>query len=160
LVVRLLHIVQPATGLQNHYIAVDCNQLGVWQEPSRHGLLLSIACAQPPLTSGTGVLVAMSVDHSPSQKPLPAEARPVFLGLQPGMTVIVRHDPMPGEPRERDWWMGQVIHCEGGARDPKAWSMFQIADVDSGVIRWVNGDLVTHVLPGGSAAAPADRCSG
>jgi len=44
--------------------------------------------------------------------------------------------------------MGQVIHCEGGARDPKAWSMFQIADVDSGVIRWVNGDLVTHVLPG------------
>ena len=25
--------------------------------------------------------------------------------------------------------------------------MFQIADVDSGVIRWVNGDLVTHVLP-------------
>ncbi len=116
--------------------------------------------AKLPLTSGTGVLVAMSVDHSPPQKPLPAEARPVFLGLQPGMTVIVRHDPMPGEPRERDWWMGQVIHCEGGARDPKAWSMFQIADVDSGVIRWVNGDLVTHVLPGGSAAAPADRCSG
>ncbi|WP_256359645.1 DUF3104 domain-containing protein [Synechococcus sp. UW179A] len=24
---------------------------------------------------------------------------------------------------------------------------FQIADVDSGVIRWVNADLVTHILP-------------
>ena len=91
----------------------------------------------------------MSVDHSLPQKPLPAQARPVFMGLQPGMTVIVRHDPMPGEPQDRDWWMGQVIHCEGGARDPKAWSMFQIADVDSGVIRWVNGDLVTYVLPAG-----------
>lgn len=45
--------------------------------------------------------------------------------------------------------MGQVIHCEGGARDPKAWAMVQIADVDSGVIRWVNGDLVTHVLTAG-----------
>ena len=109
----------------------------------------AIATAQLHLAFRTGVLVAMSVDHSPPQKPLPAEARPVFLGLQPGMTVIVRHDPMPGEPRERDWWMGQVIHCEGGARDPKAWSMFQIADVDSGVIRWVIGDLVTHVLPAG-----------
>ena len=40
----------------------------------------------------------------------------MFLGLQPGMTVIVRHDPMPGEPQDRDWWMGQVIHCEGGVR--------------------------------------------
>ena len=26
-------------------------------------------------------------------------------------------------------------------------NMFQIADVDSGVIRWVNADLVTHILP-------------
>jgi hypothetical protein len=25
--------------------------------------------------------------------------------------------------------------------------MFQIADVDSGVILWLNGDLLTHVLP-------------
>ena len=109
--------------------------------------LYSSATRQPHLLSRTCVLVTVSVDHSPPPKPLPAEARPVFLGLQPGMTVIVRHDPMPGEPQDRDWWMGQVIHCEGGARDPKAWSMFQIADVDSGVIRWVNGDLVTHVLP-------------
>ena len=46
-----------------------------------------------------------------------------------------------------DWWMGQVIWCEGGARDPKVNTMFQIADIDSGVIRWVNADLVTHVMP-------------
>ncbi|KZR87331.1 hypothetical protein MITS9509_01181 [Synechococcus sp. MIT S9509] len=25
-------------------------------------------------------------------------------------------------------------------------NLFQIADVDSGVIRWVNADLVTHIL--------------
>ena len=31
--------------------------------------------------------------------------------------------------------------------DPKACNLFQIADVDSGVIRWVNADLVTHILP-------------
>ena len=26
-------------------------------------------------------------------------------------------------------------------------NLFQIADVDSGAIRWVNADLVTHVIP-------------
>tara|TARA_Y100000766_G_scaffold106432_1_gene91076 strand:+ start:351 stop:512 length:162 start_codon:yes stop_codon:yes gene_type:complete len=26
-------------------------------------------------------------------------------------------------------------------------NLFQIAEIDSGVIRWVNADLVTHILP-------------
>ena len=43
--------------------------------------------------------------------------------------------------------MGQVIFCNGAARDPKIHNLFQIADGDSGVIRWVNADLVTHILP-------------
>ena len=43
--------------------------------------------------------------------------------------------------------MGQVIHCGGAARDPKILNLIQIADVDSGVIRWVNADLVTHIIP-------------
>jgi len=37
--------------------------------------------------------------------------------------------------------------CGGAARDPSIRNLFQIADVDSGVIRWVNADLVTHILP-------------
>ena len=45
-----------------------------------------------------------------------------------------------------DWWMGQVIFCEGGARDPKVNSLFQVADVDTGVIRWINADEVNEVL--------------
>ena len=34
-----------------------------------------------------------------------------------------------------------------GARDPGIHNLFQIADVDLGVIRWVNADLVSHVIP-------------
>ena len=45
------------------------------------------------------------------------------------------------------WWMGDVIYKEGGARDPKVPTLFQIACVDTGVIRGVNADLVTHVVP-------------
>ena len=88
----------------------------------------------------------MSVDHFSPNQPAP-EDRPIFLDVAPGMTVIVKHDYLTGEKAEKDWWMGQVIHCGGAARDPKIHNLFQIADVDSGVIRWVNADLVTHILP-------------
>jgi len=54
---------------------------------------------------------------------------------------------MIGEKAAKDWWMGQGIHCGGAARDPSIHNLFQIADVDSGVIRWVNADLVTQILP-------------
>lgn len=88
----------------------------------------------------------MSVDHGHCNQSNPSE-RPTFLGVAPGMTVIVKHDYLTGEQAEKGWWMGQVIHCGGAARDPKIHNLFQIADVDSGVIRWVNADLVTHILP-------------
>ena len=42
--------------------------------------------------------------------------------------------------------MGQVLCCEGGARDPSINSLFQVADVDYGAVRWVNGDEVVHIL--------------
>ena len=87
----------------------------------------------------------MSVDHGDYNSP--ESERPVFLDVAPGMTVIVKHDLQTGEKAEKDWWMGEVIHCGGAARDPKIHNLFQIADVDSGVIRWVNADLVTHILP-------------
>jgi len=37
--------------------------------------------------------------------------------------------------------------CGGAARDQSVQNLFQIADVDAGVIRWVNADLVTRILP-------------
>jgi hypothetical protein len=43
------------------------------------------------------------------------------------------------------WWLGQVIHAEGGARS-NANTLFQIACVDSGVIRTVNADAVLEIL--------------
>ena len=79
----------------------------------------------------------MSVDHSS-----PVKADAPFLHVRPGHFVIVG-----GEDKSKsDWWMGQVIFCEGGARDPKVNSLFQVADVDTGVIRWINADEVTEVM--------------
>lgn len=58
----------------------------------------------------------------------------------------MRLDFQIGEKHDRDWWMGRVIHCSGAARDPKMHNLFQLADVDFGLIRLVNADLVTHIL--------------
>ncbi len=88
----------------------------------------------------------MSVDREIYNQQDPAD-QPIFLSVASGMTVVVKWDHQIGESKEKDWWMGQVIHCGGAARDPKIQNLFQIADVDSGVIRWVNADLVTQILP-------------
>ena len=54
------------------------------------------------------------------------------------MTVIVEDG--------KDWRMA-LIWVDGGARNPKVPTLFQVADVDTGVIKWVNADLVTHIVP-------------
>ena len=56
-----------------------------------------------------------------------------------GMTVIVDDG--------KDWRMAEVIWVDGGSRNPKVPTLFQVADVDTGVINWVNADLVTHIVP-------------
>ena len=61
--------------------------------------------------------------------------------------MIVQAQQQVAQKSNGEWFMGQVIWCEGGARDPRVNTMFQVANVDNGEITWVNGDAVTHVLP-------------
>jgi hypothetical protein len=88
----------------------------------------------------------MSIDRS---KPISVKAGdPIFLSVKAGMTVIVRHLPEVGrEQDEESWWMADVIHVDGGARNPKVPTLFQVADVDDGTVRWINADLVSHIVP-------------
>ena len=62
---------------------------------------------------------------------------PVFLHVKLGMTVIVADT-------DGAWRMADVIWVDGGARNPKIPTLFQVADVDTGVINWVHADFVTH----------------
>ena len=45
------------------------------------------------------------------------------------------------------WRMADVIWVDGGARNPKVLTLFQVAEVDTGVINWINADPVTHIVP-------------
>ena len=79
----------------------------------------------------------MSIDHTSSVAA--PNADPVFLNVKAGMTVIVEDDS--------DWRMADVIWVDGGARSPKVPTLFQVADVDTEVVNWINADLVTHIVP-------------
>ena len=43
-----------------------------------------------------------------------------------------------------DWRMADVIWVDGGARNPKVPTLFQVADVDTGIVTWVNADLIAQ----------------
>jgi hypothetical protein len=62
---------------------------------------------------------------------------PRFLAVRVGDLVAVQ--------ASATWWIGQVIHAEGGARC-NGNSLFQIACIDTGVIRTVNADAVVDIV--------------
>ena len=79
----------------------------------------------------------MSIDHSVVT--LRHDRDPLFAHVKEGMTVIVEDNG--------DWWMADVIHVIGSVRNPKLPRFFQVADVETRVVRWIKADLVTHIVP-------------
>ena len=61
----------------------------------------------------------MSVDHAGGVGA--PKSDPVFLHVKPGWTVIVDDGS--------NWRMADVIWVDGGARNPKVPTLFQVADV-------------------------------
>ncbi len=80
----------------------------------------------------------MSVDHASAV--VAPKTDPVFLHVKSGMTVIVTDT-------DGAWRMADVLWVDGGARNPKVPTLFQVADVATGVIKWITADLVTHICP-------------
>ena len=64
---------------------------------------------------------------------------PIFLHIKAGMTFIVEDGS--------DWRMADVIWVDSSARNLQVPTLFQVADVNTGVITWVNADVVTHIVP-------------
>ena len=48
-----------------------------------------------------------------------------------------------------DWWMGWIIHVDVGARDPRVPTLFQVADCDTGHVRWISADEATRLFLSG-----------
>ena len=60
---------------------------------------------------------------------------PLFLRVRPGEAVLYEKDQI-----------GKVLTFVGGSVDPDAPSLFQVANVDSGEIHWINGEKVIEIV--------------
>ena len=90
----------------------------------------------------------MSASKGPAA-PYPTEGNtpPLFLNVRPGQFVDISHTSEVMMSDKTTWPVGEVLFCEVGARDPKVNTMFQVSDVDTGLVSWVNSDQATHILP-------------
>ena len=59
----------------------------------------------------------------------------LFLKLRTGDVVLYEADQI-----------GKVLKFVGGSRDPEVPILFQIANVDSGEIRWIHGEEVIEIV--------------
>ena len=90
----------------------------------------------------------MGPDHGPASLfPTERSPPPLFPSVRPGQFVVVSETPNVVMSDKTTWSVAEVIWCEGGARNPAHTTMFQVMDIDSGVVKWINADAVTHVLP-------------
>ena len=70
-----------------------------------------------------------------------------FLSIRPGDYVAIKSQyNCPSSQNIQDYWLGKVIYCIGGARDPNSLTLFQVINIDNGEVRIVNADTVEMIL--------------
>ena len=76
-----------------------------------------------------------------------SSATPDFLFVRPGDYVAIKKENYEDiKEKNKDCWIGQVIDCIGGARNPNSWTLFQVANIDNGEITIINADIVEKIL--------------
>ena len=77
-----------------------------------------------------------------------SSANPEFLFVRPGDYVVIKNEENYENTKEKNknYWIGQVIDCIGGARNPNSWTLFQVANIDNGEITIINADIVEKIL--------------
>jgi len=80
---------------------------------------------------------------------LDCQSSPDFLFVKSGDYIVIKEEESIRSSlskKTESYWFGQVISCIGGARDPKAWTLFQVMNIDSGEITIINADRVEMIL--------------
>ena len=73
--------------------------------------------------------------------------KPNFLSVRPGDCVAIKSQHHSSLSQNvQDYWIGRVIDCIGGARDPNSWTLFQVINVDTGEVKIINADTVEMIL--------------
>ena len=74
--------------------------------------------------------------------------KPNFLSVRPGDCVAIKSQCHyhSSSHNIQEYWIGRVIYCIGGARDPNSWTLFQVINVDNGEVEIINADTVEMIL--------------
>ena len=76
-----------------------------------------------------------------------SSATPEFLFVRPGDYVAIKKENCQNaNEKNKNYCIGQVINCIGGARNPNSWTLFQVANIDNGEITIINADIVEKIL--------------
>ena len=77
------------------------------------------------------------------------QLNPDFLFVKSGDYIAIKAEESNGSSlskQNKSHWFGLVINCIGGARDPNAWTLFQVMNIDNGEIIIINADTVEMIL--------------
>ena len=75
------------------------------------------------------------------------KVKPSFLSVKAGDCVVIKSQSYHSSSQNiQDYWIGRVIYCIGGARDPSSWTLFQVINIDNGVVKIINADTVKMIL--------------
>jgi len=75
------------------------------------------------------------------------QVKPSFLSVKVGDCVAIKSQRHHLSSQNiQDYWIGRVIYCIGGARDPSSWTLFQVINIDNGEVKFINADTVKMIL--------------
>ena len=74
-----------------------------------------------------------------------ARVCPEFLLVKPGDHVLIKEEINSSKMIE-EYWIGEVLNCIGGARDPNSWTLFQVINIDNGEVLIINADIVEFIF--------------
>ena len=77
---------------------------------------------------------------------MPHKKVPDFLSVKYGDYVAIQEETSSFAKETNNYWIGQVINCIGGARNPDSWTLFQVINIDNGEISIINADTVKMIL--------------
>ena len=76
-----------------------------------------------------------------------SSSTPEFIFVRHGDYVAIKKENHENtNEKSKNYWVGQVIDCIGGARNPNSWTLFQVANTDNGEITIINADIVEKIL--------------
>ena len=69
-----------------------------------------------------------------------------FPSAKMGDIVVIEEDSLFPINGKEAWWIGQIIYAVSGARSSSSYTIFQVINIDTGLIKEINSDLVIKIL--------------